>query len=97
MSSTVHGIRELNPDFDDIIVNIDGDDALYLTTALEIIDYTYARTNCLIMVVLGPSQRRHNADKAGATLKRLSIVVFTEKLNGLHHIFELISIDLVKH
>ena len=48
LASIVHGTQALNPGENDIIVNVDGDDFLYLKTALEIINYTYERTDCLI-------------------------------------------------
>ena len=48
LASIVDGTEALNPGKDDILINIDGDDFLYLTTALEIINYTYERTDCLI-------------------------------------------------
>lgn len=48
LASIVDGIQALDPGENDIIINIDGDDFLYLTTALEIINYTYKRTDCLI-------------------------------------------------
>ena len=48
LSSITLATQELNPNPEDIIVNIDGDDALYLTTALEIVTNTYDRTACLM-------------------------------------------------
>lgn len=48
LSSIIDGTKALNPGEDDIIVNVDGDDYLYLKTALEIINHTYQRTDCLM-------------------------------------------------
>ena len=48
LSSIILATQELNPNPEDIIVNIDGDDALYLRTALEIVMSTYDRTACLM-------------------------------------------------
>ena len=48
LSSITLATQELNPNPEDIIVNIDGDDALNLTIALEIVTSTYDRTGCLM-------------------------------------------------
>ena len=45
LSSTVLAIENLNPNPDDILINIDGDDSLYLKSSLEIVINTYKRTN----------------------------------------------------
>lgn len=48
LSSIINGTKALNPGENDVIVNVDGDDYLYLKTALEIINHTYQRTDCLM-------------------------------------------------
>ena len=48
VSSITLAIQELNPGLEDIIINVDGDDALYLNSALEIVASTYERTGCLM-------------------------------------------------
>lgn len=60
LRSIVDGIQELNPDKNDIIINVDGDDSLYLTTALEIVNYTYRRTDCIITYGSFKAQSGHN-------------------------------------
>ena len=48
LKSIIDGTQVLSPGENDIMINIDGDDYLYLTTALEIVKSTYERTDCLI-------------------------------------------------
>lgn len=48
MSSIVSGINHLAPNDNDIIAIIDGDDMLNIRKALEIVNKTYKRSDCLI-------------------------------------------------
>ena len=60
LSSTVLAIENLNPNPDDILINIDGDDSLYLKSSLEIVINTYKRTNCMITYGSFKAQSGHN-------------------------------------